>query len=144
MSIHISTRTWSTQDVQDLFQNEGLLLPSQSCSGFVQRKGCHSSVCTNNHHLMSSTLKLYSCCWVIFAVRKWNPFFLEVRFNISFLLLSGVERSNVRLLRFKYGRVRMELQGSRLGFNVCVAPSSVKLGVLEFTEVGVGSELDRS
>ena len=38
----------------------------------------------------------------------------------------------------------MELQGSRLGFNVCVASSSVKLGVLEFMEVGVGSELDRS
>ena len=32
----------------------------------------------------------------------------------------------------------MELQDSRLGFNVCVAPSSVKLGVLEFTEVGGG------
>ena len=41
-------------------------------------------------------------------------------------------------LRFKYDRVRTELQGSRLGFNVCVAPSSVKLSVLE---VGVGSEL---
>ena len=37
-------------------------------------------------------------------------------------------------LRFRYNRVRTELQGSRLGFNVCVAPSSVKLGVLEFTE----------
>ena len=36
-----------------------------------------------------------------------------------------------------------ELQGSRLSFNVCVAPSSVKLGVLEFMEVGVGSELGR-
>ena len=45
-------------------------------------------------------------------------------------------------LQFKYDRVRMELQGSRLGFNIFVVPSSVKLGVLEFTEVGVGSELD--
>ena len=44
-------------------------------------------------------------------------------------------------LQFKYDGVRMELQDSRLGFNVCVAPSSVKLSVLEFTEVGVGSEL---
>jgi len=41
-------------------------------------------------------------------------------------------------LRFKYGEDRTELQGSELGFNVCVAPSSVKLGVLEFAEmVGV-------
>ena len=47
-------------------------------------------------------------------------------------------------LRFRYDGVRTELQGSRLGFNVCVVPSSVKLGVLEFTEVGVGSGLDRS
>ena len=47
-------------------------------------------------------------------------------------------------LRFRYNRVRMELQGSRLGFNVCVVPLSVKLGVLEFMEVGVGSELDQS
>ena len=47
-------------------------------------------------------------------------------------------------LRFKYDRVRMELQGSRLGFNVCVVPSSVKLGVLEFMKVGVGLELDWS
>ena len=47
-------------------------------------------------------------------------------------------------LRFRYDGVRTELQDSRLGFNVCVAPSSVKLSVLEFTEVGVGSELDRS
>ena len=46
-------------------------------------------------------------------------------------------------LQFKYDGVRMELQGSRLGFNVCVAPLSVKLGVLEFMEVGVGSELGR-
>ena len=38
----------------------------------------------------------------------------------------------------------MELQGSRLGFNVCVAPSSVKLGVLEFAEVRVRLELDWS
>ena len=38
----------------------------------------------------------------------------------------------------------MELIDSRLGFNVCVVPSSVKLGVLEFMEVGVGSELDQS
>ena len=37
-------------------------------------------------------------------------------------------------LQFKYDRARMELQGSRLGFNICVVPSSVKLGVLEFTE----------
>ena len=44
-------------------------------------------------------------------------------------------------LRFKYDGVRTELQGSRLGFNVCVAPSSVKLGVLEFIEVRVGLEL---
>ena len=44
-------------------------------------------------------------------------------------------------LRFKYDGVRTELQGSRLGFNVCVAPSSVKLSVLEFTEVRDGSEL---
>ena len=28
----------------------------------------------------------------------------------------------------------LEAQSSGLGFNVCVAPSSVKLGVLEFTE----------
>ena len=47
-------------------------------------------------------------------------------------------------LRFRYDGVHTELQGSRLGFNVCVAPSSVKLSVLEFTEVGVGLELDRS
>ena len=47
-------------------------------------------------------------------------------------------------LQFKYNGVRTELQGSRLGFNICVAPSSVKLSVLEFTEVRVGSELDRS
>ena len=44
-------------------------------------------------------------------------------------------------LQFKYDGVRMELQGSRLGFNVCVAPLYVRLSVLEFTEVGVGSEL---
>ena len=44
-------------------------------------------------------------------------------------------------LRFKYDGARTELQDSRLGFNVCVAPSSVKLSVLEF--VG-GSELERS
>ena len=37
-------------------------------------------------------------------------------------------------LRFRYNAVHMELWGSRLGFNVCVAPSSVKLVVLEFTE----------
>ena len=37
--------------------------------------------------------------------------------------------------QFKYNGVSTELQGSRLGFNICVAPSSVKLGVLEFTEV---------
>ena len=55
------------------------------------------------------------------------------------MVLNGV----LSELRFKYDRVRMELQGSRLGFNVCVVPSSVKLSVLEFTEVGVGSELDR-
>ena len=36
-------------------------------------------------------------------------------------------------LRFKYDRVRMELQGSRLGFNVCVVPSSVKLGVFHIS-----------
>ena len=47
-------------------------------------------------------------------------------------------------LRFKYNGVCTELQGSRLGFNVCVVPSSVKLGVLEFTEVRVGPELDWS
>ena len=47
-------------------------------------------------------------------------------------------------LRFRYDRVRTELQGSRLGFNICVAPSSVKLSVLEFTEVRDGSELDWS
>ena len=47
-------------------------------------------------------------------------------------------------LRFKYDGVCTELQDSRLGFNVCVAPSSVKLSVLEFTEVGVGLDLDRS
>ena len=48
-------------------------------------------------------------------------------------------------LQFKYNRDRTELQGSRLGFNVCVAPSSVKVDVLEFTEdrswVGGISEL---
>ena len=38
----------------------------------------------------------------------------------------------------------MELQGSRLGFNVCVVPLSVKLDALEFTEVRVGLELDWS
>ena len=47
-------------------------------------------------------------------------------------------------LRFKYDGVRMELQVSRLGFNIYVVPLSVKLSVLEFTEVGVGLELDRS
>ena len=50
-------------------------------------------------------------------------------------------------LQFKYDGARTELQDSRLGFNVCVAPSSVKLGVLEFTEdrswVGGVSELKR-
>ena len=50
-------------------------------------------------------------------------------------------------LRFKYDGVFTELQGSRLGFNICVAPSSVKLGVLGFTGyqswVGDGLELDR-
>ena len=55
-------------------------------------------------------------------------------------MLNGV----ILELQFKYDGVHMELQGSRPGFNICVAPSSVKLGVLEFTEVGVGSELDRS
>ena len=44
----------------------------------------------------------------------------------------------------KYDGVRTELKSSRLGFNVCVAPSSIKLGVLEFSEVGVETELDRS
>jgi hypothetical protein len=45
-------------------------------------------------------------------------------------------------LRFKCGN-RTELQVSGLGFNVCVAPSSVKLGVLEFTGMcGVGRELN--
>ena len=47
-------------------------------------------------------------------------------------------------LRFKYDGVCMELQGSRLGFNVCVVPSYVKLGVLEFMEVRVGSETGQS
>ena len=47
-------------------------------------------------------------------------------------------------LQFRYDGVRTELQGSRLGFNIGVAPSSVKLSVLEFTEVGVGLELDWS
>ena len=56
------------------------------------------------------------------------------------MVLNGVMSE----LRFKYDRVHMELQGSRLGFNICVAPSSVKLGVLEFMEVGVGSELDQN
>ena len=42
-------------------------------------------------------------------------------------------------LRLRYDGVHTELQGSRLGFNICVAPSSVKLGVLE-----VGSEVDRN
>ena len=40
----------------------------------------------------------------------------------------------------------MELQRSRLGFNIydmCCA-SSVKLGVLDFMEVVVGLEVDRS
>ena len=45
-------------------------------------------------------------------------------------MLNGV----ISELQFKYDGVRMELQGSRLGFNVCVAPLSVKLGVLEFME----------
>ena len=45
-------------------------------------------------------------------------------------------------LQFKYDGVHMELQGSRLGFNVCVAPSSIKLDVLEFMEVGIGLEMD--
>ena len=53
------------------------------------------------------------------------------------MVLNGVMSE----LQFRYNGVHMELQGSRLGFNVCVAPSSVKLGVLEFTEVGVGLEL---
>ena len=56
------------------------------------------------------------------------------------MVLNGVMSE----LRFKYDRVHTGLQGSRLGFNICVAPSSVKLGVLEFTEVGVGLELDWS
>ena len=62
----------------------------------------------------------------------------------SLLILLVVLNGVMSELRFKYDGVRMELQGSRLGFNICVAPSSVKLGVLEFMEVGVGSELDRS
>ena len=37
-------------------------------------------------------------------------------------------------LRFKHDGGSAEAQGSRLGFNVCVAPSSVKLSVLEFSE----------
>ena len=40
-------------------------------------------------------------------------------------------------LQFRYNGVFMELQDSRLGFNICVMPSSVKLGVLEFIEVGL-------
>ena len=60
--------------------------------------------------------------------------------SIVNVLLNGV----LSELRVKYNGVCMELQGSRLGFNVCVVPSSVKLSVLEFMEVGVGSELDRS
>ena len=40
----------------------------------------------------------------------------------------------VAKLRFKHCVVSAELQGSERGFNVCVAPSSVKLGVLEFAE----------
>ena len=58
--------------------------------------------------------------------------------------VKGVLNGVMSELQFKYGGVCTELQGSRLGFNICVAPSSVKLGVLEFMEVGVGSELDRS
>ena len=50
-------------------------------------------------------------------------------------------------LRFKYDGVCMELQGSRLGFNIYVAPSSVKLGVLGFmgyqSLVRDGMELNR-
>ena len=56
------------------------------------------------------------------------------------LVLNGVMSE----LRFKHVGVHTELQGSRLGFNICVVPSSVKLGVLEFIEVGVGLELDWS
>ena len=41
--------------------------------------------------------------------------------------------------------VLVQRQGSRLGFNVCVVPLSVKLGVLEFyggwSWIGVGLEL---
>ena len=39
------------------------------------------------------------------------------------MVLNGVMTE----LQFKYDGVHMELQGSRLGFNVCVVPSSVKL-----------------
>ena len=45
-----------------------------------------------------------------------------------------VQQTGMMELRFKHDGGSAESQGSRLGFNVCVAPSSVKLGVLEFTE----------
>ena len=44
-----------------------------------------------------------------------------------FLVVKVVLNGVMSELRFKYDGVCTELQGSRLGFNVCVAPSSVKL-----------------
>ena len=68
----------------------------------------------------------------------WSHYYL-----FRYAMLSGLNKVLLGL-QFKYDGVHMELQGSRLGFNISVAPSSVKLGVLEFMEVGVGSKLDWS
>ena len=71
----------------------------------------------------------------------WNP--MESNHS-AWTCVKVVLNGVMSELLFKYDGVSMELQGSRLGFNVCVAPSSVKLGVLEFAEVRVRLELDWS
>ena len=81
--------------------------------------------------------------WKAGLVPKYGSRGIRVR-HTHRVFVKGVLNGVMLELRFKYNGVRMELQGSRLGFDVCVVPSSVKLGVLEFTEVRVGSELDQN
>ena len=71
-------------------------------------------------------------------------FIVEIENSKKVSILKDLINGVISELQFKYNGVRTELQGSRLGFNICVVPSSVKLGVLEFTEVRVGLELDWS
>ena len=54
----------------------------------------------------------------------WSHYYL-----FRYAMLSGLNKVLLGL-QFKYDGVHMELQGSRLGFNISVAPSSVKLGVI--------------